>query len=248
MAEPDYKRPFDQEDFRGYFRWSQKLTHRLGCSLYHACHEEDLREILDDGELGLRSKWSLRLPKHGPWDAPGSWTGLNYFHAGNHYGPLLIEFPLSVLDGRNFMAFRRVGTRQRYFFVQYEARIPVYSFEPPASKGKKPKVQTWRKVNVDTYFDEHKNSLSMRTGAIYDIVITQPIPLVGCTITGVDHPSCIPGKCKGSKRKKNRELASKIAVEQFQTWMRESTAYRSFLDRFPDVEGASIELDDPDAF
>lgn len=247
MAEPNYKRPFAQEDFRGYFRWSQRLTRRLGGSLYHACHEDELREILDQRELGLRSKWSLRLPRHGLWEAPGLWTGLNYYNNGNRYGPLLIELPLSALDGRHFMAFRRKGSdRNRYFFVQYEARIPVYSFEPVGSQGKKTKPKTWRKVNVDTYFDTCGSSLSMKSGAIYDIVVTQPVALSGCRIRGVSHPKCIPQKCKGSNLRDSRTLAREIAVEQFQQWMQESAEYRRFLEQFPDVAGESIIFRDPD--
>ena len=72
MSEPDYKRPFDQEDFRGYIKWTQKFTQQYaGDHLYHACHEEELRQILDEGELGLRSQWSMQLPNHGLWHAPG---------------------------------------------------------------------------------------------------------------------------------------------------------------------------------
>jgi hypothetical protein len=76
MSEPEYRRAFEQDDFRGYFKWTRKLTSRLGGSLYHACHKQALTNILENGELGLRSKWSLKLPKYGEWSAPGTWVGL----------------------------------------------------------------------------------------------------------------------------------------------------------------------------
>jgi hypothetical protein len=120
MAEPEYKRPFSPQDFRGYFTWDRDLSNHLSGSLYHACHQGELLRILRHEQLALRSKWSITLPEHGTCDVPGVWTGLNYFHAGNRYGPFVIEFPISVLNSRGFMAFRRKDTdRNRYFFVQY---------------------------------------------------------------------------------------------------------------------------------
>ncbi len=243
MTEPDYKRPFAQADFRGYFRWNKELTQKLGGYLYHACHEDELRKILDEGKLGLRSKWSLRLPKHGLCTAPGTWTGLNDYQRGNRYGPLLIKFQLNVLNGRHFMVFRREDeTRKRCFFVQYEARIPVYSFEPPASQGQTKEPVLWRRVKADASFDESSGGLSLKAGAIYDIVITHPIPLDGCSISGVKHPICIPGKCDGIDLMKSRKLAREIAVEQFHIWMKKNDEFRRFLDRFPGASGASINL------
>ena len=130
MGEPNCKRAFDASDFRGYFTWSHSLSKELGGNLYHACHEKELRAVLADQSLGLRSDWSLNLPGRGPWKAPGVWCGLNYFHRVNRYGPFLIEFPISVLNGRTFMLFRRSGDdRRRYFLVQYEAKIPIYEFK-----------------------------------------------------------------------------------------------------------------------
>jgi len=236
VSEPDYKRPFDQEVFRGYFRWSKKLTSRLGGSLYHACHEDELREILMDGELRLRSKWSLKLPVHGLWSAPGTWTGLNFFHNGNMYGPLLISFPLSVLNSKHFMVFRRRGDdRHRYFFVQHEAPIPIYSF------GK----TTWRTVRPETYFDDGEDGLSLKPGAIYDIVITQALSLDKASVEAVNHPKCIPGKCGGMSQRQSREIARQIALEKFNQWMKTNTQYAKFLKRFPDIEGVEMELLDP---
>jgi hypothetical protein len=145
MELPDYKRAFDQPDFRGYFKWTLNLSRAFGGSLYHACHKDELIEILDNGQLDLRSTWSLNLPNHGKWSPPGVWVGLNYFQArGNFYGPLLFKFPMSVLNGRHFMVFRRTGDRHRIFFIQYEARIPIYSFDK----------NLWRQVDPEHYLHE----------------------------------------------------------------------------------------------
>ena len=239
MPEPDFKRPFDQPDFRGYFRWTAKLTSRLGGSLYHACHEDELQEILDAEELGLRSDWSLRLPKHGLWTAPGTWTGLNYFQAGNHYGPCLIRFPLSVLNGKHFMVFRRVSSdRHRHFFVQHETRLPIYSF------GKK----LWRNVDPCHYFTSSaskKGKLQLKPGAIYDIVITAPIAIQDVEIVGVDHPKCISGKCSGCSQKESGNMVKRCAIADWKAWMEVTSEYQNTIRRFPNLVGTKVTLFDP---
>ena len=195
---PDYQRSFDATDFRGYIRWSTSFSRKLSAKLYHACHLDELQVVVEADELGLRSSWSLDLPVHGNWSSPGVWTGLNNYAArGNFYGPFLVTFPLNVLDGRRFMVFRRTGTdRHRHFFVQYEARIPVYSY-----KGK-----VWRKVNTGNYFLKEANgNYWLQPGAIYDFVLTQPVPLTFASIEATHHPNCIPKKCSGSTKTKGRK-------------------------------------------
>ena len=237
MPEPDYKRPFAQSDFRGYFRWTQNLTRRLGGNLYHACHEDELEEILAGEELGLRSDWKLKLPKHGLWTAPGTWVGLNYFNNGNHYGPCLLTFPLNVLNGKHFMVFRRTSAnRNRYFFVQYEARLPIYSFDK----------QLWRTVKADAYFTKRAKKLYMKTRAIYDIVITHPIPLGDVKIEGVEHPNCISGKCNGSSLKNSRKMVKRHAIGEWKYWMANCEEYAKIMNRFPRLDGAMVRLFDPD--
>lgn len=244
MGQPDYKRPFEQADFRGYFRWSQKLTDALGGTVHHACHESDLRTVLSSGELGLRSNWQLRLPGHGLWSAPGVWVGLNFYNAGNKHGPLLIQWPVDVLTGKHFMVFRRVGSRKRYFFVQYEARIPVYTF---GEEGVKEGIKKWRQVDASTYFDEYKGGLGMKSGAIYDLVLTQPLPLSGCKIEAVSHPTCISGACRGMTLRRGRLVMQRIARDSMQGWMKTNDEFRAFMDRFPDADGMPMEVRHPDS-
>lgn len=233
MTEPDYKRHFDVCDFRGYFKWTRKLTRKLGGNLYHACHEDELVDILDNDSLVLRSQWSLKLPSHGVCEVPGVWTGLNYFNTGNHYGPFLIEFPLSVLNGKSFIAFRRKTGRHRYFFVQYESRIPIYSF-----KGK-----SWRKVNSEFYFDSStKNSLTLRNNAIYDIILTNEIPLKKVEIIPVRHPKCIPSKCNGMSKSETRKALRKIALRHIRDEINYDEVMKPYTKKFPDITGANLEL------
>ncbi len=236
MKTPDYKKPFKQSDFRGYCRWSNKLSSLLGGHLYHACHREELETILGDQELKLRSQWSLKLPKHGLWDAPGIWTGLNYFHRGNYYGPFLISLPLAVLNGRHFMVFRREGDdRNRYFFVQYEARIPIYSFEKTL----------WRSVKPTSYFQSVDDGYAMKPGAIYDIVLTEPMGIDDVKIEAVEHPYCISKQCSGLTRSDGQEILQEIAKEEFFNWLKGNRGYARLFNRFPDLDGIEVELFDP---
>jgi hypothetical protein len=235
---PDYQRPFAQEDFRGYFTWTADLTSQLRNErLYHACHEEELQGYLKKKRLELKSKWSLELPVHGMCHVPGVWTGLNYFHNGNNYGPLLISFPLSKLNGANFMVFRRrsAGSRRRYFFVEYEARIPIYSYDN----------NQWREVDPCSYFYEEDGKLSKRLGAIYDIVLTESISLKDCEIRPVNHPFCISGKCSGNGERQGRKLLRDIAKKEFSEWLRVNDEYHGLLKRFPVLDGEEFELFDP---
>lgn len=233
MTEPDYKRHFDVDDFRGYFKWTRKLSKKLGGNLYHACHRDELKEILDSDSLVLRSHWSLKLPSHGVCKVPGVWTGLNYFVRGNHYGPFLIQLPLSLLNGKAFIAFRRKSDRHRYFFVQYESRIPIYSF-----KGK-----SWRRVRSETYFAPNSdNGLMLKNDAIYDIVLTTEIPLKKTEIIAVNHPRCIPEKCKGMNKSESRKALKKIALNHIRKELNYDGIMKHYLKTFPDIKRSVLKL------
>lgn len=233
MTEPDYKRRFDVSDFRGHFKWTKKMTKDLGGSLYHACHKNELLKILKKDSLVLRSHWSLKLPTHGVCKVPGVWTGLNYFVHGNHYGPFLIKFPLSALNGKSFIAFRRKGERHRYFFVEYEARIPIYSF----------KGDSWRRVNSKVYFDSSTNGLHLKDGAIYDVVLTTEIPLKKMQVEPVHHPKCISGKCSGVSKREARKMIEKIALCYVREKIYNDGILDGFVNIFPDLEGLTLNIE-----
>ena len=237
MTLPDYKRPFDPGDFRGYFTWTKKLSRKLtGEYLYHACHYSELTEIIEKNRLSLRSSWAIDLPEHGICDVPGVWCGLNYFANGNHYGPFLIQFPLAVLEGKQFIAFRRGGRseRNRYFFVQYDAMVPIYSF----------KGDIWRQVNAEAYFAKNdNNTLSKKIGGIYDIVLTSQITLDGSvSISSVNHDKCIPGKCSGARRVKSRKKLREFAKNILKKELMNTDIIEKAIEKYPDIEGEILEI------
>jgi len=237
MTLPDYKRPFDPDDFRGYFKWTKKLSRKLnGEFLYHACHYSELKEIIDKNKLSLRSSWAIDLPEHGLCDVPGVWCGLNYFANKNHYGPFIIKFPLSVLEGNQFIAFKRGGRteRHRYFFVQYNAMIPIYSF----------KGNIWREVKAEAYFNENKDkTLSKKIGGIYDIVLTNQIAFdEHVSISSVAHLKCIPKKCNGVSMYKSRKKLRKLARELVKKELLDTNIIEKAIKKYPDLEGDTLEI------
>lgn len=243
MALPDYKRPFEQADFRGYFKWTPTLSKRLGISVfYHACHENELQSVLFEDKLLLRSEWQLDLPTHGLWKVPGIWCGLNWFVHGNRYGPYVVEIPVARLEGRTFMAFRRKSERSRYFFVQYESMIPVFVFGP--------KKTTWRTVNPVKYFTENgEKEYHFERGAIYDLVLIQEVPFQGASITPVAHPGCVPGKCAGMTKSESIAGLRAIAEHNFSRWMSHSGEYQAMNERFFGLlEGCEVKLPAPNDF
>lgn len=233
MSEPEYMRPFDAADFRGYFTWDKTLTNLLGGELYHACHEEELEEIIETNQLVLRSTWALIHPEYGLWDSPGVWCGLNFFHNYNRYGPFLISFPLKVLNGRTFMVFRRTKDRKRYFFVEYEAMIPIFK-----KNGK-----LWRKVKASKYFDDNDGELVLKNQAIYDLVITRHIQLHDGNIKAVEHQKCIPKKCNGRAKYISQEKIHEIAKLEFKTIVNSSSEIQRIIEKYPSFEFENISLD-----
>lgn len=136
------------------------------------------------------------------------------------------------------MIFQRKGSdRKRYFFVQYEARIPIYSF------GK----ELWRDVDPTVCFQRtNGEELAMRAGAIYDIVVTQPIPLDRVSVSAVDHHYCISGTCNGTSLVQSTKQLRKIAVAQFRHWLSQNEEYSKLFRRFRVLEDTTIDLFDPE--
>ncbi len=228
---PAYKRPFEQKDFRGYFTWTDRLSDRLGGSVYHACHWDELDTILDEDELGLRSTWEILLPGHGSaWTADGVWCGLNNFGAlGNYYGPCLLSFPIAVLRGRHFMVFRRNDGRDRVFFVQHESPLPVFSFRDKSGLISK------RFVNPGGYFDETAGEYFLKRGTIYDLILTQPLPLDECEVHGTNHPHCIPSKCARSDPPTSRASVHRVGLKQARRIIRRSPKIQKLLKTVPSL-------------
>lgn len=235
---PDYKRPFEQKDYRGHFKWTKQLCEKLGVNeFYHACHQNELEEILHTGELNLRSKWEIELPI-GSWEATGVWVGLNNY-SNNHYGPFRIKFPLEDLIGKNFIAFRRLGERNRYFFVQYEAQIPIFM--------KKNSHRLFNKITPKTYFEEEDGAYYLKRDAVYDIILTDPISIKSAVIEPVVHQhKCIPQKCGGQTKLQAKKTLIEIAEQELKDRLIDSRVIVRFLKQFPHMEGKSVEIELPD--
>jgi hypothetical protein len=244
--EPDYRRAFDQVDFRGYFQWTEELSESVGGKLYHACHGDELNLHLAHGKLTLESEWQLNLPQHGKWTVPGIWVGLNEFRNGNYYGPCLFSFPITVLVGRQFMVFRREAKdRKRYFFVQHESRIPIYTYvEQGSGKNKTSAIKkNWRIVNPESYFKKQKGKLFKIPGAIYDIVLTVPLDLTQYSVQGVDHPWCISGKCSRSNLAASEGIVLKYAKRHAGRIIKRSESIQALLGSFPCLEDAEVLME-----
>jgi hypothetical protein len=237
-ALPAYQRPFGERDFRGYFRWTEKFSRRLGSLLYHACHGDEMETVLNAGYLLLRSRWQLKLPLHGMWADKGVWCGLNKFGAnGNYYGPCLFKLPITVLNGRQFMVFRRMeDNRMRVFFVEYESHIPVYSY----------KGQRWRVVNPGHYFEKVGDAYSLTKSAIYDIVLTNPLPLGEYEVGWTHHPRCISGKCRGSNSHESWKTVKRVAREHARRVVATCPEVRVLLEHLPLLHGEEVTLDSPE--
>jgi hypothetical protein len=231
-ALPSWQRPFENEDFRGYFTWGSDLTARIGGSIYHACHEDEARMAFVEGQLGLRSTYSITHPSYGLCSAPCVWCGLNYFNNGNQYGPVLLKFPLKRLDGRTFMVFWRNVNRHRFFFVQYEAHIPVFVRE-----GKPD-----RRVDPAHYFRNQGKSLWLKDRAIYDVVLTQAVGMVGIQVEGTRHPACIPKKCRGLELTRAQAVVAKLGRTAVDAHLRSDLQLRRLLRRFPLLQGTEVRL------
>ncbi len=105
----------------------------------------------------------------------------------------------------------------------------------------------WRRVQPASYFKGGRGRLlSLRPGAIYDIVLTMPLPLEDVSIEGVSHPQCLPGKCRGISLRKSRSTAREIALNELCQMLLDSASYVQFLQRFPDVVGEELTLPEPE--
>src|SRR5690349_9799621 len=108
----DFDSPFVASELRGCFRWDEALTHDLRLVdrwLYHACHEDALRRILRRGELKLRSNVEAEVygevvSRRGLFLTPQAWHRMRL---ENHFGPFVIQIPMSELEGRRFYVFKR---------------------------------------------------------------------------------------------------------------------------------------------
>ena len=86
----------------------------------------------------------------------------------------------------------------------------------------------------------------MKPGAIYDIVVTQPLSLKEVSIDAVDHPNCISGECSGIDRNRGKGILVSIAKNEIYYWLSENAEYRALFRRFGVLDGTRIKLFDPE--
>jgi hypothetical protein len=77
-------------------------------------------------------------------------------------------------------------------------------------------------------------------------VLTEPVPLSGAKIETVNHDYCISGKCNGLSGPAGQRLLEKIAVAEFRYWLKNNKQYSDLVKLLPVLDGAEVELFDPD--
>ncbi len=220
----EYDRPFIESDFRGYFQWTSKFSKKLKDKLlYHACHYNELKKYLKLKRLTLRSKWSIEFDD-GRWNAPGVWTGLNHF-TDNYHGPYLLEWSINILNDKNFISFRRKDDKRwRYFFVQYEAKIPL---------AFRRNDKLWRRVSAESYFfDTKTKGLWLNSNDIYSIILTEELSLNNVRISAVNHPYCVSKKCKGKTQEEANKMLEKVGRMYIYANVKEIKEYKKLLHLF----------------
>lgn len=162
---PAYDRPFGSpgDTFCGEYEWTAEMTEFLGPHqyVYHGCHEPEFAAHLANGALNIISDWSLVLANNQVGARKGVWATFNNYGwslQGNFFGPLLMEFPLSVINGKKFLVWTRSDhNRRRYVFLEKEAGVN-YAL-PPANANNLTLRQLWEEG--DGYY-----------GTIRDLVLT----------------------------------------------------------------------------
>jgi hypothetical protein len=92
----------------------------------------------------------------------------------------------------------------------------------------------------------NEDKIELKPGAIYDIVLTQPLLLEEYYLQAVDHPRCISGKCDGTTLIANRRKLLSVAKREADYLLTESDEVQRLLDRFPCLEDKSITLKRPE--
>jgi hypothetical protein len=130
------------------------------------------------------------------------------------------------------MVFRRTRSRDRFFFVQYEARIPIFTRDGKIN----------RRVKMARYFREQGQQFCLKDKAIYVVVLTQPVALSGAVIEGVQHPACITGKCAGVKLRSAEAVVQRLGRKVLEHHLQSDAVVRRLLSRFPSLRGQNFRL------
>jgi hypothetical protein len=90
-------------------------------------------------------------------------------------------------------------------------------------------------VNPGYYFDQAAEEYSLKSGTIYDLVLTQPLPLDECEVHGNNHPRCISSKCTCSDPPTSRASVHRAGLKQARRTIRRSPEIQR-LRRSPEIQ------------
>ena len=92
------------------------------------------------------------------------------------------------------------------------------------------------------FFDSRGEQLSLKTGAIYDLVLTAPVVVPRAALEGVNHSSCISKKCRGASRTEARTMAHGLGVDAVREHLLNDPDLLVLMHRFPMLRGEDVML------
>ncbi len=94
------------------------------------------------------------------------------------------------------------------------------------------------------YFQKNNaKTLQLKESAIYDIVLTNHVSLdESVSISGVNHETCIPGKCDGKSIVDSRKFIIQIAKERLEKDICDTGLIKKAIKKYPDIEGETLEI------
>ena len=201
---PGFDTPFQRSELVGFFVWNESLTESLikrFPRVYHACHDKQFRMYHRRNKLFLRSNFEVLDRKGGGESYECVWTSLQPWHVThghNHFGPITVEIPLKVLDGRRFYVFEReLRGWRHYYLVQRESTSPLFGAKYKAKRIEPSSL--FRKTGMCGQLTECANTQ-------YEVVLTDMVPLGDCGFVATDHRRCALGVCKGMNKSEARQV------------------------------------------
>lgn len=148
--------------------------------------------------------------------------------SGTTMGPVYCPSPSLYFGADALWSF--AGTTEGIGSSSYNmSALPVFGFQ----KGSR--VISMREVNPGHYFDKAADEYCLKSSTIYDLVLTQPLPLDDCEIHGANHPRCISGKCECSNLPTSYESVRRAGLKQARRIIRNSPEIRKLLETMPSL-------------
>lgn len=211
---------FSMKNFRGIITWPRIMhtyqnpkrkdglknkDHEQLFSFHHACHEEDLRNYLRHGFIGMNSVITFDIPDHGTCPVNGIWFSSLEWER-NFFGPFVLSLSSWIFTGRTFMVFaeetpdRENNMRTNYQFIQHDIGLPIYGISP----------EKWQECEINEVFDIEEIPVEYVDEEVYDtcfcpkeftsyyVVLTSPISTKGMELRVAEHPRCELRKCNSN--------------------------------------------------